>query len=135
VPATSALTNLADLALRQQHDIEGDLAGRGDHTAERGGDSNNPLPVGVPRHDRRGEPEHLGHPVDDAGPRRAQHAEIEAAVEDANKAVSRAESIRKFTILPEEWTEDGGQLTPSLKLRRSVVLRDHVDDVEALYSH
>jgi long-chain acyl-CoA synthetase len=63
------------------------------------------------------------------------HAEIEAAVEDANKAVSRAESIRKFTILPEEWTEDGGQLTPSLKLRRSVVLRDHVDDVEALYSH
>ncbi|HET6165834.1 MAG TPA: AMP-binding protein [Marmoricola sp.] len=62
------------------------------------------------------------------------HAEIEAAVEEANKAVSKAESIRKFTIIPDEWTEEGGQLTPSLKLRRNVVLRDYVDDVEALYS-
>ena len=62
------------------------------------------------------------------------HAEIEAAVEDANKAVSKAESIRKFTVLPDEWTEEGGQLTPSLKLRRNVVLREYVDEVEALYS-
>jgi long-chain acyl-CoA synthetase len=62
------------------------------------------------------------------------YAEIEAAVEDANKAVSKAESIRKFTILPDEWSEEGGQLTPSLKLRRGVVMRDHVDEVEALYS-
>jgi long-chain acyl-CoA synthetase len=61
-------------------------------------------------------------------------AEIEAAVEDANKAVSKAESIRKFRILPDEWTEEGGQLTPSLKLRRNVVMRDYVDEVEALYS-
>jgi long-chain acyl-CoA synthetase len=64
----------------------------------------------------------------------ALQAEIQAAVEEANKAVSKAESIRKFTILPDEWTEEGGQLTPSLKLRRGVVMRDHVDDVEALYS-
>jgi long-chain acyl-CoA synthetase len=62
------------------------------------------------------------------------YAEIEAAVEEANKAVSKAESIRKFTILPDEWTEEGGQLTPSLKLRRSVILRDYVDEVETLYS-
>ncbi len=62
------------------------------------------------------------------------YAEIEAAVEDANKAVSKAESIRKFTVLPDEWTEEGGQLTPSLKLRRTVILRDYVDEVEALYS-
>jgi long-chain acyl-CoA synthetase len=61
-------------------------------------------------------------------------AEIEVAVQEANKAVSKAESIRKFTILRDEWTEEGGQLTPSLKLRRGVVMRDHVDDVEALYS-
>ena len=60
-------------------------------------------------------------------------AEIEAAVEDANKAVSKAESIRKFTILPDEWTEEGGQLTPSLKLKRNVVLREFRDDVAALY--
>jgi long-chain acyl-CoA synthetase len=60
-------------------------------------------------------------------------AEIEAAVEDANKAVSKAESIRKFTILPDEWTEEGGQLTPSLKLKRNVVMREFRDDVAALY--
>jgi long-chain acyl-CoA synthetase len=62
------------------------------------------------------------------------HAEIEAAVEEANKAVSKAESIRKFRVLADEWTEEGGQLTPSLKLRRNVVMRDYVDEVEALYS-
>src|SRR6478736_1449453 len=50
-------------------------------------------------------------------------AEIQTAVDDANKAVSRAESIRKFTVLPDEWTEEGGQLTPSLKLKRNVVMR------------
>jgi long-chain acyl-CoA synthetase len=62
------------------------------------------------------------------------YAEIETAVEEANKAVSKAESIRKFTVLRDEWTEEGGQLTPSLKLRRSVILRDYVDEVETLYS-
>ena len=60
-------------------------------------------------------------------------AEIESAVEDANKAVSRAEAIRKFTILRDEWTEEGGQLTPSLKLKRNVVMREFRQDVEALY--
>ncbi|HYF74331.1 MAG TPA: AMP-dependent synthetase/ligase [Nocardioides sp.] len=60
-------------------------------------------------------------------------AEIEAAVEDANKAVSKAESIRKFSILPDVWTEEGGQLTPSLKIRRNVVMREFKDDVAALY--
>jgi long-chain acyl-CoA synthetase len=60
-------------------------------------------------------------------------AEIDAAIEDANKAVSRAESIRKFQVLPDEWTEEGGQLTPSLKLKRNVVMRENKDDVAALY--
>ena len=60
-------------------------------------------------------------------------AEIEAAVEDANSAVSQAESIRKFVILPDDWTEEGGQLTPSLKLKRSVVMREFREDVAALY--
>ena len=60
-------------------------------------------------------------------------AEIEAAVEEANKAVSKAESIRRFAIVPDAWTEEGGQLTPSLKLKRSVVMREHRDDVDALY--
>jgi long-chain acyl-CoA synthetase len=60
-------------------------------------------------------------------------AEIEAAVTEANKAVSKAESIRKFTILPHAWTEEGGQLTPSLKLKRTVVMREQRDEVAALY--
>ncbi|WP_457205733.1 AMP-dependent synthetase/ligase [Nocardioides sp. P5_C9_2] len=61
------------------------------------------------------------------------NAAIEAAVEDANKAVSKAEAIRKFTILHEEWTEEGGHLTPSLKLKRNVVMREFREHVEALY--
>ena len=60
-------------------------------------------------------------------------AEIEEAVEEANKAVSKAESIRRFAILADVWTEEGGQLTPSLKLKRGVVLGEHRDDVDALY--
>ncbi len=60
-------------------------------------------------------------------------AEIEVAVEDANKAVSRAESIRRFAILPGAWTEEGGQLTPSLKLKRNVVMREQRDEIAALY--
>ena len=59
---------------------------------------------------------------------------VEAAVEDANKAVSKAESIRKFVVLPHEWTEEGGHLTPSLKLKRSVVMRELREDVEDIYS-
>jgi long-chain acyl-CoA synthetase len=61
-------------------------------------------------------------------------AEIQHAVDEANKAVSRAESIRKFQILDEEWTVPGGQLTPKLSLRRQVVMAAHKDDVEALYT-
>ena len=60
-------------------------------------------------------------------------AAVEEAIEDANKAVSKAESIRKFVILPDDWTEEGGQLTPSLKLKRSVVMRECRDDIAALY--
>ena len=61
------------------------------------------------------------------------HAEIEAAVEDANKAVSKAESIRKFKVLADAWTEEGGQLTPSLKLKRNVVMRECKDEIVGLY--
>ena len=60
-------------------------------------------------------------------------AEIEAAVEEANRTVSRAESIRKFTILPRDWTEEAGQLTPSLKLKRNVVMRECKDEIAELY--
>lgn len=61
-------------------------------------------------------------------------AEIDAAVKEANKAVSQAEAIRKFTILGTDFTEDNGMLTPSLKLKRSVVMKEFGDEVEALYA-
>lgn len=61
-------------------------------------------------------------------------ADLQAAVDEANKAVSKAESIRKFRVLVDEWTEEGGQLTPSLKLKRNVVMRESKDEVAALYS-
>ena len=60
-------------------------------------------------------------------------AEIDAAVADANRVVSRAESIRRFRILDRDFTEAGGQLTPTLKLRRSVVMTEFADDIEGLY--
>ena len=61
-------------------------------------------------------------------------AEVQVAVDEANKAVSKAEAIRKFTVLPIDWTEEGGQLTPSLKLKRSVVMKEFAAEVAALYS-
>jgi long-chain acyl-CoA synthetase len=61
-------------------------------------------------------------------------ADIQAAVDEANKAVSRAEAIRKFRILPEDFTEAGGELTPTMKVKRNVVLESHADDVSALYA-
>ncbi|WP_299445272.1 long-chain fatty acid--CoA ligase [uncultured Phycicoccus sp.] len=61
------------------------------------------------------------------------HAEIQKAVDTANAAVSKAESIRKFVILDTDFTEQSGHLTPSLKLKRNVVMRDFGDEVDALY--
>jgi long-chain acyl-CoA synthetase len=60
-------------------------------------------------------------------------AEIQAAVDEANVAVSRAESIRKFKILPVDFTTDNGYITPSLKVKRSVVGKDFAAEIEALY--
>ena len=61
-------------------------------------------------------------------------AEIQGAVDHANKAVSKAESIKKFKILAIDWTEDSGALTPSMKLKRGVVMKEHAAEVDALYS-
>ena len=59
--------------------------------------------------------------------------EIQGAVDEANRSVSRAESIRKFTILPVDWTEEGGHLTPSLKIRRKAISRDFSRELGAMY--
>ena len=59
---------------------------------------------------------------------------IQGAVDQANKAVSNAEAIKKFSIMPIDWTEEGGQLTPSMKLKRNVVMKEHEVEVAALYA-
>ncbi len=61
-------------------------------------------------------------------------SEIQEAVNSANKAVSHAEAIKKFTVLETDWTEEGGQMTPSLKLKRNVVLKEHEADIAEIYS-
>ena len=61
-------------------------------------------------------------------------AGIQAAIDDANAMVSRAESIRRFRIVDGDFTQENSQLTPSLKVRRNVVAKDRSDDIEALYS-
>ncbi|WP_327430784.1 AMP-dependent synthetase/ligase [Streptomyces sp. NBC_01236] len=59
---------------------------------------------------------------------------LQRAVDEANKLVSRPESIRRFTILPVDFTEEAGHLTPSMKLRREAVMRDFEREVEGLYA-
>ncbi|MGA5580512.1 AMP-dependent synthetase/ligase [Streptomyces thermodiastaticus] len=61
-------------------------------------------------------------------------AAVQAAVDDGNAAVSKAESVRKFRILDTQFTEESGHLTPSLKLKRNVVAKDFADEIEALYA-
>jgi len=60
--------------------------------------------------------------------------EIAAAVEEANQAVSRAEQIRKFRILPVDFSEGGGELTPTLKVKRTVVADRYAAEIAALYA-
>ncbi|MDF9814914.1 long-chain fatty acid--CoA ligase [Streptomyces sp. SPB162] len=60
-------------------------------------------------------------------------AEIQHAVDDANESVSRAESIRRFRVLPVEFTEDSGHLTPSMKLKRAAVARDFTKEIDEIY--
>ncbi|WP_419995766.1 AMP-dependent synthetase/ligase [Streptomyces boninensis] len=61
-------------------------------------------------------------------------ADVQKAVDYANQAVSKAESIRKFTIIDGGFTEENGMLTPSLKVKRHAVMAAYGDEVEALYA-
>jgi len=61
-------------------------------------------------------------------------AEVQAAIDDANRSVSRAESIRKFALLPRDLTIESGELTPTLKVRRSIVEKSYQHVIDGLYS-
>jgi long-chain acyl-CoA synthetase len=61
-------------------------------------------------------------------------AELQNAVDQANARVSRAESIRKFVVLPTDLTEASGHLTPKLSIKRHVILEDFADVIESIYT-
>ncbi|MCB1281668.1 MAG: long-chain fatty acid--CoA ligase [Salinibacterium sp.] len=71
--------------------------------------------------------------VDEAAKNPKVLAEIQSAIDKANSAVSRAESVRKFVILPHDLTEASGHLTPKLSVKRHVVLSDFADTIDGLY--
>ncbi len=60
-------------------------------------------------------------------------AEIERAMDEANGTVSSVEQVKKWIVVPDEWTPDSGEVTPSLKLKRKVVLDKYSDQIESLY--
>jgi long-chain acyl-CoA synthetase len=60
-------------------------------------------------------------------------AVIQTAVDEANKAVSKAESIRKFAILPEDFTIAGGQLTAKLSIKRHIIATQYEETINNLY--
>lgn len=59
---------------------------------------------------------------------------LQRAVDEANRLVSRPESIRRFAILPVDFTEEAGRLTSSMKLRREAIMRDFAREIEGLYA-
>lgn len=78
--------------------------------------------------------EDAGMSLEEASTNAAVLAEVQRAVDAANENVSRAESIRKFTILTSELTEESGHLTPKLSIKRNIILQDFAPLIEAMYS-
>lgn len=60
-------------------------------------------------------------------------AEVQRAVDHGNTFVSRAESVRKFVVLPTEFTQESGHLTPKLSIKRDNILRDYAGEIHKLY--
>ncbi|MGW4325749.1 AMP-dependent synthetase/ligase [Nocardia sp. NPDC004573] len=61
-------------------------------------------------------------------------AEVNAAVAETNKKVSHAEQIKKIRVLTIDWTQETGELTPKMSLKRAVVMKQHADDVASIYN-
>jgi long-chain acyl-CoA synthetase len=61
-------------------------------------------------------------------------AEVQRAVDAANEHLARVEQVKRFTVLPAEWTPESGELTPTLKMRRRVIVDRYAPEIEAMYS-
>jgi long-chain acyl-CoA synthetase len=72
--------------------------------------------------------------LEEAAKNRAVLGEIQRAIDAANGKVSRAESIRKFVVLPTEFTEASGHLTPKMSIKRQVILQDFASKIDDLYA-
>lgn len=70
----------------------------------------------------------------DAANNPAVNAAIQVAIDQANAAVSRAESIRKFKVLPGQWTEESGHLTPKMSIKRDAVIKDFAAEIDEIYA-
>jgi long-chain acyl-CoA synthetase len=77
--------------------------------------------------------EHATSPDADLGDDPDLRRAIQGAVDDANAAVSQAEAIKTFRILPSDFTEANGMLTPSLKVKRNVVAKEYADEIASIY--
>jgi long-chain acyl-CoA synthetase len=60
-------------------------------------------------------------------------AEVDRLMKDANEQVSRVEQVKRYHVVPDNWTPDSGEITPSLKLKRRVVLEKYAEDIDAMY--
>ena len=72
--------------------------------------------------------------VSEAAQHETVRAELQTLVDKANRSVSRAESIRTFEVIETDFTEENGYLTPSLKLKRNVVVKDFAEVIERIYT-
>ena len=77
---------------------------------------------------------HGGKPAEDLVTDPALQAEIQFAVDDANRQVSQAEGVKKFTVLPRDFTEESGELTATLKVKRHVVAERYAEQIEDMYA-
>lgn len=84
--------------------------------------------------DWAGEHGRSGQPVDQLMGTPELRAELQHAIEDANRPVSRAEAIREFAILPNDFTVESGELTPSLKVKRGLVAQRYAPVISEMYS-
>jgi long-subunit acyl-CoA synthetase (AMP-forming) len=71
--------------------------------------------------------------VDSASACKTFRAHVEKQVEQLNERLARVQTVKKFTILGRELTVDGGELTPTMKLRRKVILEKYAKEIEAMY--
>jgi long-chain acyl-CoA synthetase len=74
-----------------------------------------------------------GSPLEDLAARPDLVAEITAAVDAANARLARVQQVKRWRLLPEEWTPESGEITPTMKLKRRVIYTRYADVISGLY--